>query len=138
MSGMQQSTDEIGQLELEGFLGSILGGAAGRLVGGIIGGKTGRNIGGAIGKIGGGFLPLSAGPGGEQPTDMELQGFWNVLKKIGKGVQTGLNVGHDLGIFSAGQPGMQAAVEQPPTDMELQGFWNVLKKIGKGAQTGLD
>ncbi|WP_315729391.1 hypothetical protein, partial [Bradyrhizobium sp. SZCCHNRI1005] len=72
-----------------------------------------------------------------QPSEMELQSFWSVLKKIGQGVQTGLDVGHDLGIFSAGQPGQQAAAAQP-TDMELQGFWSVLKKIGQGAQTGLN
>jgi hypothetical protein len=36
---------------------------------------------------------------------MELQSFWSVLKKIGQGAQTGLNIGHNLGIFSAGQPG---------------------------------
>jgi hypothetical protein len=61
-----------------------------------------------------------------------------VLKKIGQGVQTGVNVGHQLGIFAAGQPGMQPAAAAPPTDMELQSFWSVLKKIGQGAQTGLN
>jgi hypothetical protein len=35
---------------------------------------------------------------------MELQSFWSVLKKIGQGVQTGVNVGHKLGVFSD-QPG---------------------------------
>ncbi|MGL9623980.1 hypothetical protein QRQ56_39170, partial [Bradyrhizobium sp. U531] len=67
-------------------------------------------------------------------SDMELQSFWSVLKKIGQGVQTGLNVGHQLGVFSADQPGMQPAAAAPPTDMELQSFWSVLKKIGQGVQ----
>ncbi|MGJ5175757.1 hypothetical protein ACQR1Q_10675, partial [Bradyrhizobium oligotrophicum] len=86
---------------------------------------------------------FSAGQPGMQaaveppPTDMELQGFWDVLKKIGKGAQTGLDIGHKLGIFNAG-PQPQAAAEPPPTDMELQNFWNVLKKISKTTQTGLD
>jgi uncharacterized membrane protein (Fun14 family) len=72
------------------------------------------------------------------PTDMELQSFWSVLKKIGQGAQTGLNVGHQLGIFSAGQPGVQPAAVAPPSEMELQSFWSVLKKIGQGVQTGLN
>jgi hypothetical protein len=38
------------------------------------------------------------------PTDMELQSFWSVLKKIGQVAQTGVNVGHKLGVFSD-QPG---------------------------------
>ncbi|WP_210421940.1 hypothetical protein, partial [Bradyrhizobium nitroreducens] len=70
------------------------------------------------------------------PTDMELQSFWSVLKKIGQGVQTGVNIGHQLGVFSA-QPGLQPAASAPPTDMELQSFWSVLKKIGQGVQTGV-
>jgi uncharacterized membrane protein (Fun14 family) len=134
MSGLQQGTEDFSQLNPQGIFGSILGGAAGRLIGGLIGGKKGQTIGGIAGKIGGGFLPFSVAPGVAQPSEMELQDFWSVLKKIGQGVQTGLNVGHDLGIFSAGQP----AAAAPPTDMELQSFWSVLKKIGQGAQTGLN
>jgi hypothetical protein len=66
---------------------------------------------------------------------MELQSFWSVLRKIANGAQTGLDIGKQLGVFSAGQPGVQPAAV---TDMELQSFWSVLKKIGQGAQTGLD
>ncbi|MGJ4906294.1 hypothetical protein ACQR0V_32320, partial [Bradyrhizobium sp. HKCCYLS2058] len=128
MSGMQQSTEDYGQLNPEGIFGSVLGRFAGQAIGRLIGGKTGRDFGGAIGGIAGGFAPFSAGPGTEQPSEMELQGFWSVLKKIGQGVQTGLNVGHNLGIFSAGPQAAPAAAQ--PTDMELQGFWSVLKKIG--------
>ena len=93
MNGTQQGIEDYSQLDPQGIFGSILGGAAGRLIGGLIGGKTGRNVGGIVGKVGGGFLPFSAGPDTAQPTDMELQSFWSVLKKIGQGVQTGLNVG---------------------------------------------
>ncbi|WP_193760446.1 hypothetical protein, partial [Bradyrhizobium yuanmingense] len=75
-------------------------------------------------------------PAAAQVSDMELQSFWSVLKKIGQGVQTGLDVGKQLGVFSA-QPGLQPAAAQV-SDIELQGFWSVLKKIGQGAQTGLD
>ena len=138
MNGTQQGIEDYSQLDPQGIFGSILGGAAGRIIGGLIGGNKGKNIGGIVGKVGGGFLPFSAGPDAAQPTDMELQSFWSVLKKIGQGVQTGVNIGHNLGIFSAGQPGMQAAAAAPPTDMELQSFWSVLKKIGQGAQTGLN
>ena len=138
MYGTQQGTEDFSQLNPQGIFGSILGGAAGKLIGGLLGGKTGQNIGGIAGNIGGGFLPFAAGPGAAQPSDIELQGFWEVLKKIGQGVQTGVNVGHQLGIFSAGQPGMQAAAAAPPTDMELQSFWSVLKKIGQGVQTGVN
>ena len=149
MTGTQQQYDDYGQLDPQGIFGSILGGAAGRVIGNLLGGKKGKNIGGIVGNIGGGFLPFSAGPdmaqgsaqnsaqGSVQVSDMELQSFWSVLKKIGQGVQTGVNIGHQLGVFSAGQPGMQPAAAQP-TDMELQDFWSVLKKIGQGAQTGLD
>ena len=106
MNGTQQGTEDFSQLNPQGIFGSILGGAAGRLIGGVIGGKTGRSIGGVAGRIGGGFLPFAADPGAaQQPTDMELQSFWSVLKKIGQGVQTGVNVGHKLGVFSADQPG---------------------------------
>jgi hypothetical protein len=137
MNGTQQTTEDFSQLDPQGIFGSILGGVAGRVIGGIIGGKKGRDIGGTVGKIGGGFLPFSAGPGAPEVSDMELQSFWSVLKKIGQGAQTGLDIGHKLGIFSA-QPGLQPAAAAPPTDMELQSFWSVLKKIGQGAQTGLD
>ncbi|PWE80459.1 hypothetical protein XF30_30290, partial [Bradyrhizobium sp. SUTN9-2] len=136
MTGFQQQTEDYGQLDPQGIFGSILGGAAGRVIGNLLGGKKGKQIGGAIGNIGGGFLPFSAGPdmqGTVQVSDMELQGFWSVLKKIGQGVQTGVNVGKQLGVFSA-QPGLEPAAAQV-SDMELQSFWSVLKKIGQGVQT---
>ena len=109
MTGTQQQYEDYGQLDPQGIFGSILGGAAGRVIGGLLGGKKGKNIGGIVGNIGGGFLPFSAGPemaqGSAQVSDMELQSFWSVLKKIGQGAQTGLDIGRQLGVFSAGQPG---------------------------------
>jgi len=42
-----------------------------------------------------------------------------------------VNVGRQLGVFDAGQPGFQPAAAAPPSDMELQSFWSVLKKIGQ-------
>jgi hypothetical protein len=41
-----------------------------------------------------------------------MQGFWSVLKKIGQGVGTGLNVGKQLGIFEAGTPSAGAASQE--------------------------
>jgi len=109
MTGIQQQTEDYGQLDPQGIFGSILGGAAGRVIGNLLGGKRGKNIGGVVGNIGGGFLPFSAGPdmpqGSVQVSDMELQSFWSVLKKIGQGAQTGLDIGRQLGVFNAGQPG---------------------------------
>ena len=71
-----------------------------------------------------------------------MQGFLSVLKKIGKGVQTGINVaqkgvqvGKQLGLLEAG---IAAAAEEEPTELEMQGFLSVLKKIGKGVQTGIN
>ena len=58
MNGTQQGIEDYSQLDPQGIFGSILGGAAGRLIGGLIGGKTGRNVGGIVGKVGGGFLPF--------------------------------------------------------------------------------
>jgi hypothetical protein len=75
----------------------------------------------------GAVLPFEAGATGEAPpSDLEMQGFWNVLKKIAQGVQTGINVGQQLGMSGAGAPGPAAQV--PPSDLEMQSFWNVLKK----------
>jgi hypothetical protein len=126
-----------GQFDPQGFLGALLGGAAGRVIGKAIGGSTGQTIGGWAGKIGGGFLPLGADPTAQAaPTDLEMQGFWNVLKKIAQGAQTGINVGKQLGVFQAGAPG--GGEQAGPTDLEMQGFWNVLKKIGQGVGTGLN
>ncbi|PDT89696.1 hypothetical protein CO669_12925 [Bradyrhizobium sp. Y36] len=104
MTGTQQQYEDYGQLDPQGIFGSILGGAAGRVIGNLLGGKKGKNIGGIVGNIGGGFLPFSAGPdtqGPAQVSEMELQSFWSVLKKIGQGVQTGVNIRHQLGVFSA-------------------------------------
>ena len=138
MNGTQQDTANFSQLDPQGIFGAVLGGVAGRLIGGVLGGKRGQNIGGIAGKIGGGFLPFDVGPAAvAPPSDIELQNFWNVLKKIGQGVQTGLNIGQQIGIF-ADQPGLQPAAVAPPSDIELQSFWSVLKKIGQGVQTGLN
>ena len=104
MNGTQQASEDFSQLNPQTIFGSILGKTAGSLIGSLFG-KTGQNVGGIVGSVGGAFLPFSAGPGVAQPSDMELQNFWSVLKKIGQGAQTGLNIGHNLGIFSAGQPG---------------------------------
>ena len=113
MTGTQQQYEDYGQLDPQGIFGSILGGVAGRVIGGLLGGKKGKTIGGVVGNIGGGFLPFSAGPdmaqgsaqGSPQVSEMELQSFWSVLKKIGQGAQTGLDIGRQLGVFNAGQPG---------------------------------
>ena len=123
------------QFDPQGFLGSLLGGVAGGMVGKQIGGSTGQTIGNWAGRIGGGFLPFESGPLTAPPTDFEMQGFWSVLRKIGQGVGTGVDIGKQLGIFQAGQPAVAAA---PPTDFEMQGFWSVLRKIGQGVGTGLD
>ena len=105
MNGTQQGIEDYSQLDPQGIFGPILGGVAGRIIGGLIGGNKGKNVGGIVGKVAGGFLPFSAGPDTAQPTDMELQSFWSVLKKIGQGAQTGLDIGKQLGVFNAGQPG---------------------------------
>ena len=88
MNGTQQDTANFSQLDPQGIFGAVLGGVAGRLIGGVLGGKRGQNIGGIAGKIGGGFLPFDVGPAAvAPPSDIELQNFWNVLKKIGQGAE---------------------------------------------------
>ena len=62
-----------------------------------------------------GLQPAAVAP----PTDIGLQSFWSVLKKIGQGVQTGVNIGQRLGTL-ADQPGLQPAAVAPPSDIELQ------------------
>ena len=57
-----------------------------------------------------------------------MQSFLSVLKKIAGGVQTGINVGHSLGLFSTG-PAQTAA---QPSDLEMQGFLAVLRRIAQG------
>ena len=57
-----------------------------------------------------------------------MQRSLSVLKKIAGGVQTGLNVGHNLGLFSTG-PAQTAA---QPSDLEMQGFLSVLRRISQG------
>ena len=104
----------------QGFLGSLLGKVAGRLIGGAVGGSTGASIGSIAGGIGGGFLPFSAGgpqqaAGQEQLSQVELQGFLDVLRKIGRGVGTGVDIGRQLGLFAAGGP-------QQTADQEIAGL----------------
>ena len=77
----------------------------------------------------------------EPVSDVELQSFMSVLRKIAKGVQTGVSVaqkgaqvGHSLGLFEADAP---AASAEPVSDVELQSFMSVLRKITKGVQTGV-
>ena len=106
-----------------------------------VAGSTGQTVGKWVGTAAGALLPFEAGPETEAPTELEMQGFLSVLKKIGKGVQTGINVaqkgvqvGKQLGLLEAGI----AAAEEEPTELEMQSFLSVLKKIGKGAQTGIN
>ena len=67
MSEAQQSATQgyggsSGQVDLQGFLGSLGLGKLGEWVGRKVGGSTGATIGGLAGSIGGSFLPLQAGP----------------------------------------------------------------------------
>jgi hypothetical protein len=65
----------------QGFLGSLLGSTAGRLLGGLAGqGNLGRILGGAAGTL----LPLQAGPQYQQPgqADFDPQGFGSFFKKM--------------------------------------------------------
>ncbi|MES2522096.1 MAG: hypothetical protein V4617_05295 [Gemmatimonadota bacterium] len=148
MNGTQQYASPVnggGQFDPQGFIGSLLGGIAGGVAGKAIGGSTGQSAGRWAGRAAGAFLPFDAGPTAETPpTELEMLGFWNVMKKIGKGVGTGIAVGKTLGVFDAGTPGMQgmqsgaAPAAEAPSEIEMLGFWSVLKKIGKGVGTGVD
>ena len=118
------------QFDPQGFLGSLLGGVAGGMVGKQIGGSTGQTIGNWAGRIGGGFLPFESGPLTAPPTDFEMQGFWSVLRKIGQGVGTGVDIGKQLGIFQAGQP----AADNPSSEQMIMLLQQALPAIQALAQ----
>jgi hypothetical protein len=102
LDGQQQ------QIDMQGFLGGLIGRTLGSFVGNKIGGSTGRTIGGIAGGGLGALLPFSAGPDMGQTSDLEMQGFFSTLRKLApkiiEGVQTGINVGHGLGLFAASNP----------------------------------
>ena len=52
------------------------------------------------------------------------------LKKIGRTASTGVNIGHQLGLFSTGP--VQTAAANQPSDLEMQSFLSVLKRIAQG------
>jgi hypothetical protein len=58
-----------------------------------------------------------------------MQSFWDTFKKIAgtvaHGVQTGVNIGHGLGLFQARQP----TATSPVSEVELQNFWKVWNKV---------
>ena len=113
MEGTQLQNGQA-ELDMQGIFGSILGKALGGVIGKAVGGSRGRSAGSLIGGIGGGLIPFSAGPDmGPQPNDLEMQGFLSVLRKIGQGVGKGVDIGHQLGLFSAG-PGQTDAA--PPSE----------------------
>ena len=61
MNGSQMS-DGQQQLDMQGFLGALIGRTVGGFLGNKIGGSTGKTIGSIAGGFGGGLLPFSAGP----------------------------------------------------------------------------
>ena len=149
MSG-SQNHDGAADFDMQGFIGALVGRALGGFVGNRLGGSTGRIIGRAAGSFGGGLLPFSAGPTQQaqaqsmqdQPSDLEMQGFLSVLRRIGRGVSKGVDIGHSLGLFEAG-PGQQGqgqsqATQEQPSDLEMQGFLSVLRRIGRGVSKGVD
>lgn len=129
------------ELELQGIFGRLIGGALGGMIGKHFGGGTGQTIGNVAGGIAGSFLPLQAGPtagGGQQsgveaPTDLELQSFMSVFRKVTQTVKTGIGIGHNLGLFQAGPGGAE-----PISDLEMQGFGSFLRKVGHIAGKVLD
>ena len=113
-----------------GFLGSLLGKVAGGAVGKLVGGGTGKTIGSTAGGILGGFLPFDAGgpqmgqaqgqsQGQEQLGEVELLGFWSVLRKIGRGIGTGVDIGRQAGLFDAGGPQMSQGGQQGSVDPQM-------------------
>ena len=140
MNGSQMLDGQQQQIDMQGFLGGLIGRTLGSFVGNKIGGSTGKTIGGIAGGGLGALLPFSAGPDMGQTNDLEMQGFFSTLRKLApkiiEGVQTGANIGHSLGLFSTG-PAQTAAANQP-SDLEMQSFLSVLKKIAGGVQTGLN
>jgi hypothetical protein len=124
MNGTQMQ-DGLQQLDLQGFIGAWLGRALGGWVGNQIGGSTGRTIGSVAGGFAGGLAPLSTGPAQQgQPTDLEMQGFLSVLRRIAQGVGQGVDIGRSLGLFGTG-----LAQQGQPSDLEMQGFLSVLQRL---------
>ena len=83
----------------------------------------------AIGGIGGSLVPFSAGPDiSQQPTDLEMQSFLSVLKRIAQGVGKGVDAGRQLGLLSDDPMQAAAAAAGQPSDLEMQGFLSVLKE----------
>ena len=86
MNGSQM-TDGQQQLDMQGFIGGLIGRTLGGFLGNKIGGSTGRTIGGIGGGALGALLPFSTGPdqmaaAGGQPTDIEMQGFFSTLRRL--------------------------------------------------------
>ena len=120
--------------DLQGLIGSLLGRALGGFVGKQFGGSTGQTIGSIAGGFGGGLLPFSTGPQAQQaaqPSDLEMQGFLSVLRRIAQGVGQGVDIGRSLGLFSTGPQAQQAA---QPSDLEMQGFLSVLQRLNSTQQ----
>jgi hypothetical protein len=69
-----------------------------------------------------------------QPNQLELQGFWSIVKKIAKTATTVAGVAASVGLLSTSPQATAAQVQ--PSELELQGFWSVVKKIGQGVQYG--
>ncbi|MEH3148554.1 MAG: hypothetical protein PGN34_25265 [Methylobacterium frigidaeris] len=125
-----QSFDD--QLTPQGLLGSLLGGFAGGVIGKAVGGSTGQTFGGVAGKLLGGLLPLDAGQpaaGDQPPSQLEMQGFWDVVRKVTGGLRTGLDIGRQLGILSAGQAGPQQQI----SEIEAQCFSRVIDWLARSA-----
>ncbi len=128
------------QLDPQGFFGSLLGKAAGGIIGKHFGGNTGRTVGSIAGGIAGGFLPFDAGApqmqsqAAEPVSELEMQGFWNTFRKIGRAVGTGVQIGQQLGVFDTGGPQMHQPAAEPVSEIELQSFWNVWNKMGNLAK----
>ena len=135
----QQGTEQLSELELQSFW-SVL-----RKIGRGVG--TGVDIGRGLGLFGAGGPQMGqqgsqSHQGGAQLSELELQSFWSVLRKIGRGVGTGVDIGRGLGLFGAGGPQMgqqsgQGAAEEID-EVELLGFWSTLQKIARGVGKGVD
>jgi diadenosine tetraphosphate (Ap4A) HIT family hydrolase len=132
------------QLELQGIFGKLIGSALGGMAGKHFGGKTGQTIGKIAGGAIGAFAPFDAGPAmagapthaAEAPTDLEMQGFWSVVRKIGGVAGKAVDTGRNLGLFQADASAPQAS--EQPTELEMQGFWEVVRKVGKVAGKAVD
>lgn len=126
------------ELELQGILGKLIGGALGGVIGTRVGGRTGGTVGRIAGSIAGSVLPFEAGPSaqagqassaqagtGETPTDLEVQCFLSVSRKLNR------MGGANLGTFQSGPGGADDA--EPISELEMQGFGSFLKKVGRVA-----